>query len=101
VLQLRSKFASEIHINVSYLNIIIFRNTDFLGELESIGKDDDKQFCCVGCTALRAYRNLWLRGLSVLKLRDIMWKNDASVLTHIVLYSLKRVHEVWFSVLQW
>jgi hypothetical protein len=100
VLQLRSKFASEIHINISYLNITIFRNRDLLGESESIGKDDDKKFCCVGCTALRAYRNLWLCGLSVLKLRVIVWKNDVSVLTQIILYSLKRVHEVWFSVLQ-
>lgn len=60
VLQLRSKFASEIHINISYLNIAVFRIADLRGESECIGKDDDKKVCCVGCTALRAYRNLWL-----------------------------------------
>jgi hypothetical protein len=28
VLQLRSEFATEVHINISYLNITIFRNID-------------------------------------------------------------------------
>jgi len=64
-LQLRSKFASEIHINISYLKIAIFRNADLCGESESIGKDDDKKFFCVGCTSLRAYRNVWLCGQCV------------------------------------
>jgi hypothetical protein len=37
----------------------------------------------------------------MLKLRVVMWKNYASVQTQIILYSLKRVHEVWFNVLEW
>lgn len=39
------------------------------------------KLCCCGCTPHCAYSNLWLSGLSVLKTKEIMWTNDATVCT--------------------
>jgi len=39
------------------------------------------KLCCCGCTPHCAYSNLWPSGLSVLKMKVIMWTNDATVHT--------------------
>ena len=45
-------------------------------------------FCSVGCTAHCAYRNLFPSGLSALKIRVIVRKNDVNAQIQIILKSL-------------
>ena len=47
------------------------------------------KFCSVGCTAHCAYRYVFPSGLSALKIRVIIWTNEASAQMQVKLRTLK------------
>jgi hypothetical protein len=52
---------------------------------------------CFGCTVfVRVCRNLWRSGLSALKIRVIVWKNDVTVQAQMILYCFKTIYSGCF-----